>query len=170
VDDHPMMRDGVHRMLAEQPGFRVVGEAASSRAALDQVRRTGPDVVVMDIHMPDADGIETSARILAEFPEVRIVVLSADTDLATIQRALQARVLGYITKNSPPEEIVEAIREAMDQRVYLSREVASVVAQDYMNLIVNRSGTAKPVLTARERLLVKLVAEGKRNKEIADVL
>jgi two-component system response regulator DegU len=89
VDDHQMMREGVRRMLAEQPGMRVVSEAASGPAALEQARAAVPDVVVMDVHLPGEDGIATSARIRSEFPSVRIVVLSADTDLVTVRRALQ---------------------------------------------------------------------------------
>jgi DNA-binding NarL/FixJ family response regulator len=170
VDDHQMLREGVRRMLAEQPGFRVIGEAASSQAALDQVRMATPDVVVMDIHLPGEGGIETSARILAEFPEVRIVVLSADMALATVQRALHVGVSAYITKNGTPEEMGRAIREAMDRRVFLSPEVASVVVDDYMKLVVHRSAPAKPALSERERTLLQLVAAGKRNKEIAEAL
>ena len=170
VDDHPMMREGVRRILAEQTGIRVVGEAASSQTALTQVQLERPDVVVMDIHLPGDDGIEISERILGTFPGTKIVVLSADMDLATVQRALQVGVSGYVAKNSPPEEIVRAIREAVDQRVHLSPEIAAVVVQDYMKQVVQRSAPLKPTLTERERLLLKLVAEGRRNKEIAEML
>lgn len=170
VDDHQMMREGVRRVLAEQPGFRVVAEAATGQTALDLMRAAAPDVVIMDLHLPGEDGIAITARIRSEFPGVRIVVLSADTDLATVQRALQIGVSGYIAKNGAPEELVRAIREAADQRVYLCREVASVVVQDYMKLVINRSAPLKPALSERERALLTLVAEGKRNKEIAEAL
>jgi DNA-binding NarL/FixJ family response regulator len=170
VDDHQMMREGVRRMLSEQPGMQVVGEAASGEAALEQVRATNPDLVIMDIHLPGEGGIESSARILAEFPGVKLVVLSADTELATVQKALQVGVSGYITKAGSPVELIKAVQAAMDERVHLSQEVAEVVVQDYMKMVVGRSEPAKPVLTDRERLLLKLVAEGKRNKEIAEAL
>ncbi len=170
VEDHQMMREGVRRMLSEHPGLHVVGEADCGSSALAQVRTSKPDVVVMDIHMPGGCGIETSTRILAEFPAVRIVVLSADTDLATVQRALRAGVSGYITKDSPSKELVRAIREAVDRQVYLSPEVAAIIVQDYMKLMVDRSAPARPMMTDRDRTLLKLVAEGKRNKEIAETL
>jgi DNA-binding NarL/FixJ family response regulator len=170
VDDHQMMREGLRRMLLEQPGLRVVGEAANGRTALEQVRATKANVVVMDVHLPGENGIEVSERILAECPGTKIVVLSADADLALVRRALQAGISGYLTKNAPPEDMVRAIREAMDQRLYLAQEVAAVVVQDYMKLVVNRSAPAKSELTARARQLLKLVAEGKRNKEIADAM
>lgn len=170
VDDHQLMREGVRRILAEQAGIQVVGEAASCEAALEQVRAANPDLVIMDIHLPGEGGIESSAKILAEFPGVKLVVLSADTDLATVQKALEVGVSGYITKTGPPEELSKAIRAAMDERVHLSQDVAEVVLRDYMKMVVGRDQTAKPVLTDRERLLLKLVAEGKRNKEIAEAL
>lgn len=170
VDDHPMMREGVRRLLSEQAGMRVVGEAASFQTALKQVHGTQPDVIVMDIHLPGENGIEISERVLSEFPKVKIVVLSADTDLTTVQRALHAGVSGYISKNAPPEEMVRAIHAAVDQRMYLCPELASVVMKDYLNAVVKPSAPAAPVLTERERLLLRLVAEGKRNKEIAVAL
>lgn len=170
VDDHRMMREGVRRMLAEQSGLTVVGEAASRPAALEQVRALSPDVVLMDVHLPGADGIEVSARILAEFPSVKVVALSADTNLATVHRALQAGVSAYITKTGPPEELLRAIREVVDHRVYLCPDVASLVVQDYLRLVVDKSAPVKATLSDRERHLLKLVAEGKRNKEIAEAL
>jgi two-component system, NarL family, response regulator NreC len=170
VDDHQMLRAGVRRILAEQSGLLVVGEASDGAAALDEVRATKPNVVVVDIHMPGEDGIALSERLLKEFPGIKVIVLSADADLATITRALHAGVSGYVLKDNPPEDFLQAIREAVDQRVYLSPQVASLVVQDYMKVVVNPTEAPRPVLTARERLLVKLVAEGKRNKEIAEQL
>jgi DNA-binding NarL/FixJ family response regulator len=170
VDDHQMIRAGLRRVLADHPGLRVVGEAGDSQEALAQVRAANPQVVVMDIHLPGEDGITISQHILQERPTTRIVIVSADTELATVQRALRAGVSAYLTKNAPPAELVQAIRDAVDQRVHLCHEVASAVVQDYMKLVISRSVPAKPMLSAREILLLKLVAEGKRNKEIAEAL
>ncbi len=170
VDDHPMMREGVRRLLGEQAGLRVVGEAASFQTALRQVHATQPDVIVMDIHLPGENGIEISERVLSEFPKIKIVVLSADMDLTTVQRALHAGVSGYISKNASPEEMVRAIHAAVDQRMYLCPESAAVVMKDYLESVIRPSTPALPALTDRERLLLKLVAEGRRNKEIAAAL
>jgi DNA-binding NarL/FixJ family response regulator len=170
VDDHPMLRQGVRFTLSQQPDLRVVGEASNGADALCQVRALGPDVVVMDVHLPDEDGIKASEAILAEFPQTKIVVLSADTNLATVHSALQAGLSAYITKEGPSEDLVRAIREVMDQRIYLCPEISSLVVQDYMQTVIKRAPTTKYALTDRERTLLKLVAEGKRNKEIAEVL
>jgi len=170
VDDHRIVREGVRRVLAAQPGICVVGEAANSQTAFELVRTVGPDVIIMDVRLVGEDGVEASARIRSAFPGTRILVLSSDTSLATVKRAMQAGVSGYLTKNGSSEELVTAIREVMDHRLFFSPEVASVVAEDYMKIMVSQSAPAKPVLTERERLLLRLVAEGKRNKDIAGVL
>ncbi len=170
VDDHRLMRDGLRALLLNHPNLRIVGEAGGRRTALEQVRATQPDLVVMDVHLPGENGIEIAAQILAESPRTKIIILSGDTELATIQKALQTGVSGYLTKNDPPEEIIHAIQEVMDHRVHLCREVATIVAQDYARAMVNRAAPEKPLLSERERHLLRLVAEGKRNKEIADAL
>lgn len=170
VDDHQMLRDGVRRMLGEHPGLSVVGDASNGAAALAQVRATRPHVVVMDVHLPGENGIEISQRLLREFPEVKVVVLTGENQLVTVRQALQAGVAAFLTKEGSTDQLVRAIREVMDGRVYLSPDIASLVVQDYMSEVVGKPGVSKPVLTERDRLLLKLVAEGKRNKEIADVL
>jgi len=170
VDDHRLMREGLRALLLEHPMLRVVGEADGRSTALEQVRTRQPDVVVMDVHLPDENGIAIAAHILSEFPRTKIIILSGDTELTTIQKALQTGVSGYITKNDPPEEIIRAIHEVMDHRVHLCPEVASIVTQDYVKVVVNHTTPESLALTERERLLLRLVAEGKRNKEIADAL
>lgn len=170
VDDHQMLRAGVRRILADQPGLCVMGEAGDGPSALALVRSSQPQVVVMDIHLPGEDGISLSQRLLSEFPALKVVALSADVDLETVTRALQAGVSAYVIKSNTPEDLLQAIREVVDQRVYLSPQVASLVVQDYMKVVISPSAAPKPVMTDRERLLLKLVAEGKRNKEIAEQL
>jgi DNA-binding NarL/FixJ family response regulator len=168
VDDHQILRAGMRRLLAEQPDFRIVGEAGDGQSAMNQIASGKPDVVVMDVHLPGEDGITLTQRVLAECPGVKVVALSADADLAIVHRALQAGVSAYVIKSNPPEDLQQAIREVMDQRVYLSPQIASLVVQDYLKVVVNPPAAAKPVMTDREKLLLKLVAEGRRNKEIAE--
>jgi len=171
VDDHAMLRHGLRKLIGEQEGLMVVGEAASSQAALEQIRALSPQVVIMDIHLAAENGIEVSGRILAEFPTLKIVVLSADSDLAIVTEALQVGVSGYVTKVSGPAELIRAIEAVMDHRIYLSQEVSSVLVRDYMKTLGGKTIPAsKPILTDRERHLLKLVAEGARNKEIAEAL
>lgn len=170
VDDHQILRQGLRLMLTQQPGFRVVGETATCETVQELVRTSRPDVVVMDIHLAGGNGIEASRQVLAEFPEVKIVILSADADLPLVHQALQAGVSAYLTKDGPQEELVRALRVVVDHRMYLSPEIASVLVPDYLKMVVNSSAPAVPVLTDRERTLLKLIAAGKRNKEIADAL
>jgi two-component system, NarL family, response regulator NreC len=171
VDDHAMMRAGLRRLLQEQEGIAVVGEADSGPSAFDQVRALGPQVVVMDVHLAAENGNATARRILAEFPNVRIVVLSADSSPPVITEALQAGVSAYVTKENDPAELVYAIQAVMDRRTYFCREASAVVMGDYMKTLAGKTfSSAKPVLTDRQRRLLELVAGGKRNKEIAEVL
>jgi DNA-binding NarL/FixJ family response regulator len=170
VDDHEFVREGVRRLLEKQPGWQVVGEAACGEAAFSRIGSLRPDIVVMDIQMPGLDGLETSARIRQDFPETKIIVLSAHTELATIKRALHLGISAYITKSGNPEELLCAIRAATSARVYLGEEVSALVLQDYMKVVVDSKPASKPVLSEREQLLLKLIAEGKRNKEIAEVM
>lgn len=170
VDNHQMVRQGLRLLIKEQPNMTVVGEASDRKSALEQVRSLSPDLVLMDVHLEGESGIEISRSLLAEFPSLKIIALSGDPDLAVVHDALQAGVSGYITKENSHEELVRAIRTVLDHRLYLSPEVASVVVVDYMKILNEPAGLSKPVLTDRERQLLKLVAEGKRNKEIAEVL
>lgn len=170
VDDHRLMREGLRALLQQQPGLHVVGEAGESRSAVEQVHTTQPDVVIMDVHLPGENGIEVSVQLRAEFPHLKVIILSGDTELATIKKALQASVAGYLTKNDPPEEVIRALREVMDHRIHLSPEISGLVAQDYAHTLTHQPPVEKPTLSERERQLLRLVAEGKRNKEIAAAL
>lgn len=166
VDDHQMMRAGLRRLLAEQADLKIVGEMTGGAEVCERVRHIQPHVVIMDVHMPEKNGIDIAASLLRTNPDIRIIMLSADAELLTIRNALQTGVSGYVTKNSPPSEIVQAIRAAMDNRVHLCPEVAAVVVQDYMNVVIDGK-PGKPSLSGRERTLLEMVAQGKRNKEIA---
>lgn len=171
VDDHVLVRKGLSNLIAERQGFLVVGETGSGQEALQLVRTLMPDVVVMDILLGQENGIEISRQILAEFPSVKIVILSSELQLSVIRESLQAGVSAYVIKTAAPEELLLAIAAAMDNRLYLCPQVASEVLNDYMNMMkVTTIPALKPILTDRERHLLKLVAEGKRNKEIADAL
>lgn len=167
VDDHQMMRQGLRLLIKEQADLSVVGEASSCQSALEMTRSLAPQIILMDVHLPGESGIEVSRQILAEFPKIRVVILSADADLSLVHQALLAGVSGYVTKTNGWEEVLRAIRTVLDFRLYLSPEVASAVVNDYRDTLNGKPALGKPALSERERLLLKLVAEGKRNKEIA---
>ena len=166
-----MMREGLRKLITIQGEFKVVGEAASSQAALEQARVQKPDVVLLDIHLPDRNGIETARQLRAELPSVRIIILSSDSDPQVVLDALHSGVSGYVLKVNSSEDLGRAIRSVMTGQLFLSAEVSCIVVQDFLKTVNDGAAPfGRETLTEREKLLLKLVAEGKRNKEIADAL
>jgi len=170
VDDHPLMRQGLRRALEAQPDLAILAECSNGYEALQSVRQVAPDLVIMDVHLPDLSGIEVSRRILAERPNTKVIILSADSDRALVDTALQIGVCGYLLKSGVVEELARAVSMAMEGRLYLSPEVASIVLGDYRRMLVAGKPPMKPVLTERERQVLRYVAEGLQNKEVADRL
>lgn len=166
VDDHRMVRRGFRLILQQGERFEIVGEAADGLAGMELIRSTNPDLVVMDIHLPGQGGIETSRQALSEFPGLKIVVLSADSDHELINEALRAGVAGYILKESAPEELPRAIDAVLAGRIYLSPEVADLVLQDYKRSLTE-GGRKRPVLSEQEHAVLRRLAGGLRTKEIA---
>lgn len=175
ADDHKIVRDGLRSLLEQQPDMRVVGEASDGEAAVRMALDLKPDVVVMDIGMPESNGIESTRRIMRDLPETRIVALSMHSDRQFVSGMLSAGAMAYLLKDSAFEELVSAIDSVMRGRVYLSEGVASVVVQDYVNRINAPAPDAlvtTPLsrLSPREREVLQLAAEGKSTKEIASAL
>jgi DNA-binding NarL/FixJ family response regulator len=170
VDDHQIIREGLRMMLEREPDFNVVAEASNSAEALAQVRDASPDLVVMDLQLGNADGIETSRRILSEFPEVRILILSALADPNLINQAIETGAMGYLLKTKAADEFVRAIRAIMAGNSYLCAEVSQIVVSGYKQLLAAKSAPARSPLTQREREVLKLTAQGLRIKDIANQL
>lgn len=167
VEDHRLVREALRDTLAKEPDIAIVGEAGDGRTALDLAARIVPDVVVLDIALPDLNGIEVAARLLDLRPATRIVALSAYTDKRFVAEMLRAGASGYVTKSAAGTELVRAIRAVADGQGYLCPEVAGALVSE-----VRRAGRAGgPVpLGRREREVVRLVAEGRRSAEIAEQL
>jgi DNA-binding NarL/FixJ family response regulator len=153
--------------MAQQPNLTVVGEASTGASALKLAAELAPDLIVMDIHLPDMNGIEVTRQMLGVLPLVKIVVFSGDADRSLVDGALQAGACGYIWKQSAVEELIQAIGIVMAGKLYLSPEVSAGILEDYRKGLVDEPAPSKPVLSEREKQILRLIAEGRRNKDMA---
>jgi DNA-binding NarL/FixJ family response regulator len=168
ADDHAVVRDGLRVLLEAQSDLEVVGTAANGRQAVRLVHELRPDVVVMDIAMPEMNGIEATQQIHDALPATQVLVLSMHSTTEHIFRALQAGARGYLLKDSAGTEVVDAVRVVHAGRRYLSQKIASAVVDDY----ISERHRASPLdsLSPRERQILQLVAEGKSSAEAAATL
>ena len=165
ADDHLVVREGL-RSLLEAAGFKVVGEARDGREALKLARMLEPEVTVMDIGMPGLNGVDARRELLREVPEMRIIVLTVHGEDAYVIEALRSGARGYVLKTQAGSDLVRAIGEVTQGRIYLSPSVSSAVVQAFL------AGSTSPAdpLTPREREVLQLVAEGRSTKEVAGIL
>ena len=158
-------------MLERQPGFKVVGEASDGRQAVEQAEATKPDIIVLDIAMPNLSGIEAAQRISALLPHTRIIILSMHSDESYVLRALKAGAKGYLLKDSAENDLIEAIRAVDEGKAFFSPEISNIMVEDYVREMKRRGAEdSYELLTPREREILQMLAEGKSNKHIATVL
>jgi DNA-binding NarL/FixJ family response regulator len=168
ADDHAVVRDGLRALLQANPGIEVVGDVANGRDAVREARRLRPDVIVMDIAMPDLNGIEATLQVMDIAPSARILILSMHSTTEHIFRALQAGARGYVLKDSAGAEVVEAVLAVHAGRRYLSQKIAAAVIDDYT---AERHRTSPlDSLSRRERQILQLIAEGKTSAEVGAML
>ena len=171
ADDHTVLRDGLRAMLERQPDMAVIGEAADGRECVRLAAEQSPDVVIMDIAMPNMNGIEATRRILAASPHVAVVILSMHQDESYILRSLKAGAKGYLLKDALRVDVLEAIRAVAQGRSFLTRKIARMLQEDYVRQLESRGlDDTYDLLTDREREILQLVAEGRANKEVAQLL
>jgi two-component system, NarL family, response regulator NreC len=172
ADDHPIVRQGISGLLESEPGFVVVGEAGDGREAVELVERLQPDIAILDLMMPELNGMEVARRALRLSSRTRVVILSMYSDEPHVLEALRAGAMAYVLKGTSTETLIFALREAMAGRRYLSPPLSDRAVEVYLAQIgtAERSTDRYDLLTAREREVLELVARGASYAEIADKL
>lgn len=170
ADDHNVLREGLKSLLNQQQDFEVIGEADNGRDAVRLTKKLEPDIVVLDIGMPNMNGIQATQHIVAEVPDTKVLALSMHSDHQFVVKMLQAGASGYMLKDCAYEELISAVRDINAGKFYLSKDVTGVVINNYINMIQAVDAVSHPTLTSRERETLQLIAEGKSTAETANLL
>jgi DNA-binding NarL/FixJ family response regulator len=169
ADDHAILRDGICSLLERQPDIEVVGEASNGQEALELAAQTQPDIVLMDIAMPEMDGMQATRLIKERLPGVRILILTQHDNPEFIRPLIQGGASGYVLKKSGGKEVLNALRQVYEQGAFLEPSIARQLLDEYQHH-EERHQSAAPHLTEREMEILKLIIAGKSNKEIAQIL
>jgi len=169
ADDHKIMRDGLRSLLSKEQGLEVVGEAENGRIAVKMARKLSPKLVIMDITMPELNGMDATRQILSECPEARIIALSMHSDRRFVVEMFKAGVSGYLLKDCAFDELSQAIKAVMANQKYVSPAIAGMVIEDYVDHMTSDRAAVNE-LSNREREVLQLIAEGMTTKQIASDL
>lgn len=167
ADDHKLLREGVKTLLSKQSSMEVVAEADDGRTMVRLAEKLSPDVVIMDISMPDLNGIEATRQIIGSSPKIKVIALSMHSDKRFILEMLNAGASAYLLKDCALDELINAVRAVVSNRSYISPSIADVIVKEYRHIISKENLSVFSLLTAREREVLQLLAEGKTTKEIA---
>ncbi len=171
ADDHTVVRKALRLLLESYPEFAVIADAADGRAAVALAEEHKPDVVVMDVAMPNLNGIEAARQIAAKLPHSAILFLSMYADEGYVLRALRAGARAYVLKDSPEDDLVNAVRAASQGKAFFSPTISKMLVEEYVRQMQNRNlEDSYDLLTGREREILQLLAEGKGNKDVAGLL
>ena len=169
ADDHALFREGLLSILNDELGFTVVAQAENGREVVKLARKMEVDVIVMDIAMPELNGIEATSQVLHDNPDIKVIALSMHSDRHFVQGMLKAGAKGYLLKDCAGGELISAVREVLQDRYYISEEISTSVLNDYVGKLVDE-GNEVSELTSREKEVLQLIAEGKSTQGIAETL
>ncbi len=167
ADDHKIIRDGLRALLDKEPDMEVVGEAQDGITTIKLAKKLMPNIVIMDIGMPDMNGIDATRQIFNETQGIKVIALSMHSDRRFVLQMLKSGASGYLLKDSAFEELASAIKTVMSGQPYLSPKITDVVIKDYVSSLSRNEDTVFTKISAREREVLQLIAEGKSTKQIA---
>ena len=167
ADDHRLTREGLLSMLKNEEGMEVVGEATNGREAVKLAQELLPDLVIIDVTMPDLNGIEATRMITSGAGKIGVIALSMYSDKQFLQGMIQAGASGYLLRDCAFEELLSAIRAVVSGNTYLSPAIAGIIVRDYLDKLSTNGSSASSILTSREREVLQLIAEGMSTKRIA---
>jgi two-component system, NarL family, response regulator NreC len=171
ADDHTLVREGLRKIIEAQPGWEVVAEADDGRDAVRRALELKPDLVIVDLAMPQLSGVDAIQQIVRRLPSTRVLVLSMHADEVYVTRALKAGAHGYLLKDSAGTDLLRAVTALAQRKSFFSPAVSRVMLDDYVRHLAERGITDRyDTLSEREREVFQLIAEGRANKEIADIL
>ncbi|QTD36942.1 response regulator transcription factor [Polaribacter batillariae] len=166
ADDHKLLRDGLRNIIEQKSNMKIIGEASNGREAVKICSKLLPDVVLIDIAMPNLNGVEATSQILKINPKTKVIALSMHSTKQFIQRMFHSGAFGYLLKDGDSEEVICAISTVIRNKKYLSKDIN----QEYLNLLKNKDTLGKSKLSSREKEVLQLIAEGNSSKEIGEIL
>jgi DNA-binding NarL/FixJ family response regulator len=170
ADDHAIVRDGLRRSLQQEEDMEVIGQAKDGLSTIQLARELSPDIVLMDISMPDINGMDTCREITRDFPNIKVIGLSMHSAKRFVSEMFKAGACGYLPKNCEYDELANAIRSVMAGKTYLSPAITDVVVDNFVRVSAEENNSVFFTLTKRERQVLQLMAEGKTTKQIGQSL
>ena len=170
ADDHKIFREGLKTLLEMKIGVEIVGEASDGREALREIIHLKPDIVIMDISMPNLNGIDATHQIVSANPNIKVMILSMHKDESFVKEALKAGAIGYMIKDGAFSELLDAIKTIMAGKIYLSPTLNEIIVKGFVDKLRVENLNSLSVLTSREREVLQLIAEGKSTSQIGDIM